>query len=183
VKNRLVVIHVTIQNAARHKPPFSGVSITGQSCYNANGIQIAVNCLPGSGKSHGFKIHLHLIRARQKIKATLSAKAIYYANLRPGIIIFSDDTEPDEVLEQTIKRATTNYQEHTTHLTVRDQSGFHLLIPPRINWCLTSVESTSSAQLLSRQFKCSKSEAQEQKDAITSKQKKRLKLAIWVLLT
>jgi hypothetical protein len=130
-----------------------------------------VNGQPGSGKSHGFKMHLHLIRARHKIEATLSAKALYYDNLGPGIIVFSDDTEPDEAMEQTIKRATTNYQEYTKHMTVKDQAGLELLIPPRINWYLTSVESTSSAQLLSRQFKCNTSENQEQKDAITNKQK------------
>ena len=88
-KNRLVVIRVTIQNAARHKPPFSGVSITGQSCYNANGIQIAVNCLPGSGKSHGTKMHLHLIRARHKDQRQhISAKALYYAEFKAGTYSF-----------------------------------------------------------------------------------------------
>jgi hypothetical protein len=56
-------------------------------------------------------------------------------------------------------------------LTVKDQSSLDLVIPPRINWYLTSVESTSSAQLLSRQFKCNTSETKEQKNAITGKQK------------
>lgn len=147
------------------------VSIAGQSCYNTNGIQIGANGLPGSGKSHAFIMHLHLIRMRHKIEATISAKALYYAEIKPGTIVFSDDTEPDEAMEQTIKRATTNYQGYTTHLTVKDQSSLNLVIPPRINWYLTSVESTSSAQLLSRQFKCNTLETKEQKDAITSKQK------------
>lgn len=147
------------------------VSIAGQSCNNTNGIQIAVNGQPGSGKSHGIKIHLHLIRSRHKIEATLSPKALFYADLKPGIIVFSDDTEPVEALEQTIKIATTNYQEETTHLTVKDQNSLTLVIPPRINWLFTSVDSTSSAQLLSRQFKYNTSETQEQKDAITAKQR------------
>lgn len=146
------------------------VSIAGQSCSNTDGIQIGINGEPGSGKSHSLKMHLLLIRKKHKIEASLSAKAMYYAPLKPGMIIFSDDTEPDEAMEQTIKRATTNYQETTEHRTVKDQSGLTLTIPPRINWFLTSVESTSSTQLLSRQFKCNTIETQQQKDMITQKQ-------------
>lgn len=147
------------------------ISIAGQSCLNTNGIQIGTNGEPGSGKSHAIIMHLHLIRARHKIESTLSAKALLYAkHIKPGTIVFSDDVTPDEALEETIKRSTTNYQRKTEHRSVRDQESVVCTIPERINWYLTSVDSESSTQLLSRQFKCNTSDSKTQKDAITEKQ-------------
>lgn len=147
------------------------VSVAGQSCRNTNGIQIGTNGEPGSGKSHAIIMHLHLIRARHKIESTLSAKALLYdKSMKPGMIVFSDDTTPDEALEETIKRSTTNYQRKTEHCSVKDMNQVVGTIPERINWYLTSVDSESSTQLLSRQFKCNTSDSKKQKDAVTEKQ-------------
>ena len=71
------------------------VSIACQCCLNTAGLQISVNGASGSGKSHGVKTHLHLIPKKWKRVTGLSAKAAYYMNLVPGIIIFSDDKDPD----------------------------------------------------------------------------------------
>jgi hypothetical protein len=146
------------------------LSIASQSCTNTDGIQIGSNGDPGSGKSHGMKAHLHLVRRKHKIQSTLSAKALYYANIKPGMIVFSDDTTPGEDLEQTIKRATTNFQEETFHMSVKDQEGIELIIPERIIWWLNSVESEGSTQLLSRQYKYNTLSTQSHKDDITVKQ-------------
>lgn len=128
------------------------VSIAGQSCLNTDGIQTSVNGDSGSGKSHLMKIHVHLVPEKYKEVTTLSPKAAYYMDLKPGTIIFSDDTTPSEEMEEVIKRATTNYQEYTKHTVVRDGKPESFMVPPRINWYLTSVESEVSMQLLNRQL-------------------------------
>ena len=128
------------------------ISIAGQSCLNTDGIQTSVNGESGSGKSHLMKIHMHLVPGKYKEVTSLSPKAAYYMDLKPGTIIFSDDTTPSEEMEEVIKRANTNYQEYTKHTIVRDGKRETFLIPPRINWYLTSVDSEVSMQLLNRQL-------------------------------
>lgn len=142
------------------------VSIAGQSCLNTAGIQVSVNGESGSGKSHGVKSHFHLLPDCWKLETSLSSKAAYYLDLAPGVVIFSDDTDPSEDMEEVIKRATTNYQTETTHTTVKDQECKQLTIPPRINWFLTSVESDVSDQLLNRQITFSTDESAQQKNNI-----------------
>jgi len=128
------------------------VSIAGQSCLNTDGIQTTVNGDSGSGKSHLVKIHMHLVPEKYKGVTSLSPKAAYYMDLKPGTIIFSDDTIPSVEMEEVIKRATTNYQEYTKHTIVKDGEKRPFTIPPRINWYLTSVDSEVSIQLLNRQL-------------------------------
>ena len=134
-------------------------------------MQISVNGISGSGKSHGIKTHLHLIPKKWKRITGLSAKAAYYMNLAPGIIIFSDDTDPDPAFEEVIKQATTNFQEETYYATVKDQKQISLVIPSRINWYLTSVESFVSDQLLNRQLTFDADSSPEQKKRIFDAQK------------
>lgn len=148
------------------------ISTAGQSCRNTDGLQLGSNGAPGSGKSHSSKAYLHHLRAKHKVEATISAKGLYYAHLKPGITVFSDDTEPDEAMEQTIKRANTNYQETTLHYTVKDQESKVVSIPPRTNFIFNSVESNQSTQMLSRQFKYNTNDSQKQKDSITQMQLK-----------
>jgi hypothetical protein len=147
------------------------VSIACQSYLNTAGLQISVNGTSGSGKSHGIKTHLHLIPKKWKRVTGLSAKAAYYMNLAPGIIIFSDDKDPDPAFEEVTKQATTNFQEETYYTTVRDQKQISLVIPPRINWYLTSVESFISDQLLNRQLTFDADSSPEQKKRIFDAQK------------
>jgi len=142
------------------------VSLAGQSCLNTAGIQVSVNGESGSGKSHGVKSHFHLLPEACKLETSLSAKAPYYLNLRPGMAIFSDDTDPSEDMEEAIKRASTNYQTRTIHTTVKDQECKQTVIPERINWFLTSVESDVSEQLLNRQITFSTDETEKQKNNI-----------------
>ncbi len=146
-------------------------SIACQCCLNTAGLQISVNGISGSGKSHGIKTHLHLIPKKWKRVTGLSAKAAYYMNLAPGIIIFSDDKDPDSAFEEVIKQATTNFQEETSYTTVKDQKQISLVIPPRINWYLTSVESFVSDQLLNRQLTFDADSSPEQKKRIFDAQK------------
>lgn len=140
------------------------ISIAGQSCLNTAGIQVSVCGASGSGKSHGVMAHMHLVPNRFKRSGSLSAKAVFYHKLRQGMIIFSDDTKVNADMEDTIKKATTNYQGIMPHFTVKDQKGETLTIPPRVNWYLTHVDPQASEQLLNRQlvFETSPNSEQDQ---------------------
>jgi hypothetical protein len=146
------------------------VAVASQSCINTAGIQPSLHGSAGSGKSHAVKVHLHRIRAKHKLESTLSAKAAYYHHLKPGHIIFSDDTEPTEALEETIKRSTTNFQEKTIHTTVHDGNAETLIIPARIMWVFTSVNNNGSDQLSDRQVKCNTNESEGQRRKALEKQ-------------
>ncbi len=147
------------------------ISIAGQSCLNTAGLQISVNGDSGTGKSHGLKTHLYLIPRKWKRETSLSAKAAYYMKLAPGMILFSDDRDPDPDFEEVIKRATTNFQQETVHTTVKDHALKVLVIPPRINWYLTSVESHVSDQLLNRQLTFDADSSPEQDNRVFELQK------------
>jgi len=147
------------------------VSIAGQSCLNTAGIQIAVNGASGSGKSDGFIKHLHLVPNRWKRETTLSAKAIFYMNIRAGMMIFSDDTDMEPDMADIFKQSTTKYQKVTYRTTVKDQTKLVVSIPPRINWYLTSVESHVSDQVLNRRLTLETDDRPEQKTKIFKMQK------------
>jgi primase-polymerase (primpol)-like protein len=146
------------------------VSVANQSCENSSGIQVAVNGGTGSGKSHGLKTVLRLVPSQYKVISALSPKAAYYMKLNPGIIVFSDDVSMSVEMEEIIKRATTNYQEETKYNTVYNGESKPLVIPPRINWYLTSVESEVSKEVLNRQLTFSTVENKDHKDTIFAKQ-------------
>lgn len=148
------------------------LAVSSQSCLNTQGIQIKMSGESGGGKSHLCKSVTHCIRDKHIVESSLSAKAAYYANLKPGNIIYTDDTDVSEDMETVIKRATTNYQEYTQHTTVKDGKSMTLSIPPRILWLITSVEDNVSDQLLNRQLIFNVDESQEQKNNIFEMQKK-----------
>lgn len=146
------------------------VAVASQSCVNTAGIHPSMHGAAGSGKSHAVKTHAHRIRAKHKLESTLSAKAAYYNRIKPGYIVISDDTEPNEAMEETIKRSTTNFQEKTIHTTVHDGEGAYHIIPERIIWIFTSVNNNGSDQLSDRQVKCNTNETKEQKNKAVQKQ-------------
>jgi hypothetical protein len=148
------------------------LAIANQSCTNTQGLQIKMSGSSGTGKTHLAKSVLHCVRKCHTHESSLSTKAAYYLNMKPGTILFYDDTTISEDMEEIIKRATTNYQEVTTHTTVKDQNVKTLNIPPRILWLLTSVDDDVSDQLLNRQLIFSTDETAEQKKRIFEMQKK-----------
>jgi hypothetical protein len=74
---------------------------------------------------------LHLVPKKWKRETSLSAKAAYFMDLAPGMILFSDDKDPDSDFEEVVKRATTNFQKETVHTTVKDLAMKSVIIPPR----------------------------------------------------
>lgn len=129
------------------------VSIATQSILNSDGIHPTLNGESGKGKSHVCKTVLHLVPEEYWIDSSLSAKAMFYTDIKPGTIIFSDDVQINEDLESTIKRSASDFQSTTIHMTVdSNRRGTELKMPPRISWWLSNVDSEMSTQMINRQF-------------------------------
>ncbi len=148
------------------------ISVGCQSIANTEGIHPKITGESGKGKSHCCMTMIHLLPPEYAIEATLSSKAIYYMNIKPGTVVYSDDTNLTPEMEDMIKRATTNYQKITQHITVKKQEPIVVTIPPRISWWLTSVDSMESLQYLNRTFGGSVEEDEEKDLAVLEFQKK-----------
>lgn len=150
------------------------VAIATQSILNSDGIQPSLSGESGKGKSHVCKTILHMLSKKYWIDSSLSGKAPFYTDFKSGMIIFSDDTTISEELESTIKRATSDFQEETTHTTVStNRKGATLTVPERISWWLANVDTTMSMQALNRQFGVTIDESPEMDDEVTKLQLKK----------
>lgn len=155
------------------------ISIATQSILNSEGIQPTLSGESGKGKSHVCKTVLHLVPKEYWVNTSLSGKAAYYMDIKPGTIIFSDDSAISEDLESSIKRATSEFQDKTAHTTVdSNRSGSTLLIPQRISWWLSNVDSDLSTQMINRQFGTTINETTEMDDEVRDFQLKKAKTAI-----
>lgn len=145
-----------------------------QCVLNSAGLQPKLSGKTGKGKSHAVSTVLHLLPQADVLESSLSDKAIYHSNLKAGTIIYSDDVEASYELQGVIKRSTTNFQKETKHtITVKKDgifTGMSLSIPPRIVWCLTSVNDNGSMEYLNRQFNLGVDESEIQDDAVMKKQ-------------
>jgi hypothetical protein len=149
-------------------------AIGAQSCINANGIQPKLSAGSGKGKSHAVSSCLHCVPSEYVLETSLSGKALFHSDdLKPGMLIFSDDTEPDETLQEVIKRSSTNFQKTTNHrISIKDGSEWTTTtksIPPRIVWVLTSVNDNGSLEYLNRQLNLSVDESSEQDQRVVEK--------------
>lgn len=138
-----------------------------QSCINASGIQPKLSAGSGKGKSHAVCSALHLAPSEFILETSLSGKALFHSDdLKPRMLIFSDDTEPDDDLQEVIKRSSTNFQKTTNHrISIKDGSEWTTVtksIPPRIVWVLTSVDDNGSIEYLNRQLNLSVDESEDQ---------------------
>lgn len=129
------------------------LSIGSQCVRNTKGIQPKLSGESGKGKTHACQTVLHLVPEDYWVETSLSGKGLFYADIEPGTIIFSDDATVGEDLESTIKRSTTNFQKKTFHLTVdSNRKSAKLNVPARILWWLTSVDDDMSTQTINRLF-------------------------------
>jgi hypothetical protein len=154
------------------------LSIANQSVLNSEGLQPKLSGPSGKGKTHAAKAMYHLIPdVGYKLEGSLSAKSLFYhPDLKPGTIVFSDDIRMNAELEDTLKRAMSNFQQKTTHMTVsKDLKSQSLEIPERIAWWLTSVESQYGVELLNRLFGLDVDDSVDQDDAVTKQQLGRAK--------
>ena len=159
------------------------LSIASQSVKDCNGIQPSISGDYGKGKTHCCRTMHNLIPEEYRWETTLSDKALYYSeNLKPGIVIFSDDADLSKDLESTIKRATSNFQNNTKYTTFIKGKSEKLSIPRRIVWWLTSVDEKYSDELLDRQFRISVDESPEQDNKVTESKKEKVRTGIGVNL-
>ena len=126
----------------------------GSSCVsNCQGIHPKLSGESGKGKSHSCKTMIHLMPEEYVLNTSLSSKAMFYHEMKPGSIIFSDDVDLSPDLESIIKRSTSEFHQGIEHKTVNIQRQAETLeIPPRIIWWLASVESELDMQTLNRQI-------------------------------
>jgi len=147
------------------------MSIAAQSILNSKGIHPNLSGESGKGKSHSCQTILHLVPEEFWVETSLSAKAIFYVNIQPGTVVFSDDTHIGEDLESTIKRATSNFQKTTTHTTIDgNRVAVQLEIPSRITWWLASVDTEMGMQTINRQFGVTVDESDDMDDKVMQHQ-------------
>ena len=153
------------------------LSIANQSVLNSEGLQPKLSGPSGKGKTHAAKAMFHLIPdVGYKLEGSLSAKSMYYhPDLMPGTVIFSDDIKISADLEDTLKRAMSNFQQPTKHRTVIREGYADLEIPERIAWWLTSVENPYGDELLNRLFGLDVDDSVDQDEAVTKQQLERAK--------
>jgi hypothetical protein len=96
------------------------LSLACQSELNSEGLQPKLSGESGKGKTHATKAMFHLIPdVGYKLEGSLSAKSLFYQpDLKASTIVFSDDVRINSDQEDTLKRAMTNFQQKTTHITV-----------------------------------------------------------------
>jgi hypothetical protein len=154
------------------------LSIGCQSVINSEGLQPKLSGPSGKGKTHAAKSIYHLIPdLGYKLAGSLSAKSLFYfPDMKPGTIVFSDDIRMSSDLEDTLKRAMTNFQQKTKHRTVTRDGYAELEIPERTTWWLTSVDSQYSDELLSRLFGLDIDDSSNQDDEVTKQQLKSAKV-------
>lgn len=148
------------------------LSIAIGSCLNAYGTQPKLSGGSGKGKTHLCKAIRHLMPQEWILYTSLSPKALYRATdpaspvqIKPGMIILSDDVRIGEDMEDTLKRSMTNFQEPSWHLVVQDGELKRLYIPPRVIWWLTSVLDDQEEQLINRFFSVGIDESSAQDQA------------------
>jgi len=129
-------------------------SIACTNSLTSAGIQPELNGEKGHGKTDAVKAVFHLVPDKFKLSASISAKALYYyQDLPAGAIIFSDDVQWSEDLISTVKRSMGNFQEPQKHFTLdKNRNPLPHIMPPRLVWWLSSVESVADDQLKDRQY-------------------------------
>ena len=129
-------------------------SIACTNSLTSAGIQPELNGEKGHGKTDAVRAVFHLIPMKWKLAASISAKALYYHKSLPtGAIIFSDDVEWSTDLIATVKRSMGTFQEAQTHYSLdKNREPLPHIMPARLVWWLSSVESVGDDQLKDRQY-------------------------------
>lgn len=147
-------------------------SIAIGSCLNAYGTQPKLSGGSGKGKTHLCKAMRHLMPPEWILYTSLSPKALYRATdpsspvqIKPGMVIFSDDVRIGEDMEDTLKRSMSNFQETSYYMVVQDGELRPLHLPERIIWWMTSVQDDQEEQLINRFFSVGVDESPEQDKA------------------
>jgi len=127
------------------------LAIASQHVKNTHGIHLTPSGQSGKGKTHAGQTMLHIVPREYWMESSLSPKSLYYADIKPGTIIFSDDVVIDEELLSIIRRGITNFTSPISHRTIdSERKGTTLTIPERIIWIIASVENFMDEQTRNR---------------------------------
>lgn len=125
-------------------------SVAATYILNSRGLPHKPSGESGKGKSDASDTALKLLPPHKYITGSLSAKVLFYAPIKEGTIIFTDDTIIDPEKMSTIKQMTSNFQNPTPHYTLKNQEYLPLKIPPRVTIWLSSVETIQDDQVANR---------------------------------
>lgn len=118
----------------------------------SNGLHPKLSGESGMGKSDAVETFLHCLPKCAYIKTSLSSKAIFYHDIKPGTIIFLDDYKQNDDLDAIIKQTSSRFHEPYQHMTIdKDREAQVMVAPPEIVWAITSVDSSQDIQVLNRQ--------------------------------
>ncbi len=130
------------------------VAAGAQCCVNTQGVQPALTGGKGAGKTSAAKAGVHLFPREYLIEGTFSNKALFYSELKPGMVIFSDDTTLNPDMTDLVKRCMSSFQDITEYRTVDGKLRPRVyMIPPRTVFVFTSLGDQGDDQLNDRQFK------------------------------
>jgi len=138
---------------------------------NSKGLHEKVGGPSGYGKSAGITRMFALFPPNKTLVSSMSPKAAFYADLKPGTVIYCDDVDLSQKdLQTTIKQSTSDYQHVATHTTVNKGDGVEHTISPRTGWILSSVDNFTDDQMDTRFGETGVSDSIEKQQAIFKKQ-------------
>jgi len=118
----------------------------------SNGLHPKLSGESGMGKSDAVETFLHCLPKCAYIKTSLSSKAIFYHDIKPGTIIFLDDYKQNDDMDAIIKQTSSRFHEPYEHRTIdKDREAQIMVAPPEIVWAITSVDTSQDIQVLNRQ--------------------------------
>ena len=146
-------------------------SIVSSSSLTSKGIQPGSTGDRGSGKTDACDAAYILVPPDRKLDGSLSPMSLFYMEreklLKAGMIFYSDDVEYEPILP-IYKRSAGSFQKGTKHRTVsKDRTLMELVLPPRLVWWLTSVESVSNEQAFDRQYPISTDSTPDHKKRVS----------------
>jgi hypothetical protein len=132
-------------------------------CTNTGGIHPGTTGKSGYGKSHSMEAILHQYPPEYVFDKDFSDMAWFYTEMKPGTVIFLDDTQNlKDVHKDIIKKATTRYQKgYERAISDPKMKKVDVLrIPPRCSFWVNSVEGAYDLQFLNRQINLATNEKQ-----------------------
>jgi biotin operon repressor len=145
------------------------LAIAASNSLTGEGIQVGGTGGSGSGKTDAFMSIWHLIpEAPWKIFGSLSNLVLFYMDLPPGTLLYSDDVDWFQI-GPIFKRSTGAFQDGYIHRTLTiDREPRELPIPSRLTWFVTSVDQASNDQEVSRLFPVSTDSSEEHQRMVST---------------
>lgn len=135
---------------------------------NSGGIHLSITGKAGSGKSHAAKTAVKHFPKNNVKYGGMSDKALLYNPIPERSVIVLDDEKMSETLQGVMKQATSSWDKPAQYMTVINQEGTTLTIPPRLTWWIVQADKQGDEQVLDRQLVLWADESEEQHKAIVA---------------